>query len=632
MKFRPDIEGLRALAVVPILFNHALVPGFHGGFIGVDIFFVISGYLITGILMRDMGRGEYSLAGFYRRRALRILPALFVMMLATFLVGYFAMTPNEFVGLARSAMATTFFVSNVHFFLDTGYFTSAAAHMPLLHTWSLAVEEQFYIFWPLLLAALIGAGRRRLFHVIVALSVLSLLASVWMVGRNAPAAFYLIPFRAWELGLGGILAVAQVEPGRLGAIPERYARPLRNLLALGGLAVILYCVHNYRQPIVFPGLTALPPTLATVAIIAAGPGTLVNRALSLWPARFVGRISYSLYLWHWPVIVFAQLWFFLSPTPWTIAGELALSIALAILSYELLETRLRDWLARSSTRTVLARAGVAIAALAVICLVILRANGFENRFDPGRLAIARVLDRDEEATYRRGTCFVVEAGDRFDPETCLPAKAARPSLLLTGDSVAAHYWPGLSAVAGDFGLMQATMVGCRPTVTKDPAIPCEVFFNDILEDWVPGHTPDVVMLAGNWLASDAEPLRATLERLGARKENVVVIGPMPRYESALPRLMFFSGKTDLAAASLQKDVWAVDRSIGDVARAAGVRYISPLELLCEENSCVTFAAPGIPLQFDYVHLTREGSEFVARRIMEQVRGAGVRSAKAESSG
>lgn len=618
MKFRGDIEGLRAVAVLPILLHHASVRGFHGGFIGVDIFFVISGYLITSILYRDIGWSRFSLAEFYRRRALRILPALFVMLLATMAIGFVALTPNEFVNLARSGLATTLFVSNIQFFASTGYFAASAANAPLLHTWSLAVEEQFYIFWPMILVAAARWGPRAVLPVVLAVSTVSLIAAVWMVFRHAEAAFYLLPFRAWELGLGGALAIVQSEPGNLGIRRASHAKIAGNALALAGIVTIAYCTHFYRQPIVFPGLTALPPTLGAVALIAAGPNTLVNRMLAIPIARFFGRISYSLYLWHWPIIVFASLWFFLPQSPTVIVGQIALSIAVATASYHLLEVGLRARLAKGP---ILKRSAVAIVACAALGLVVIGRDGFPGRFDPGAVELARVLDRDEEAAYRRGQCFVVEAGDRFDRAACLEAGGKRPSLLLAGDSVAAHYWPGLAAIPTSYDLMQATMVGCRPYLTSDPSTPCEVFFDDILGDWVPSHRPDVLMLSGNWVASDAAPLRATLAALRETGQMVVVVGPVPRYRSALPRLLFFSPTEDhdaFARSYLVADIWQIDADIGAVARETGATYVSPLRLLCDQAACVTSTAPGVPLQFDYVHLTHEGSEYLATLIMREI--------------
>ena len=237
--FRPDIEGLRALAVLPILLNHALVRGFAGGFVGVDVFFVISGYLITLILMRDLQSGAFSIKGFYRRRILRILPALFVMLGVVTAAGFVWLTPNEFTHLAKSALATTFFVSNLLLYSDTGYFTAAAATLPLLHTWSLAIEEQFYIFWPIVLLLAVRFGARMTLAAVVGICLLSLAASQWMVVRDPSAAFYLIPFRTWELGLGGVLAILQLRSPAIFRRQDGGLPMARNLLAPAGLAAIL---------------------------------------------------------------------------------------------------------------------------------------------------------------------------------------------------------------------------------------------------------------------------------------------------------------------------------------------------------------------------------------------------------
>ncbi|PJN96733.1 hypothetical protein CNY89_00820, partial [Amaricoccus sp. HAR-UPW-R2A-40] len=513
------------------------------------------------------------------------------------------------------------FVSNVLLYADTGYFTTAAATLPLLHTWSLAIEEQFYIFWPIVLLLAIRFGRRATLMAVLGLCTLSLAASQWMVVRDPSAAFYLIPFRTWELGLGGILAILHLnQPATVRRDGAGFAL-VRNLLAAAGLGAILACVCTYRQPIVFPGLSALPPTLGTVAVIAAGSGAFVNRMLALPPVRFLGRISYSLYLWHWPVIVFSQRGLFLPETPSVIAGQIVVSIGLAWISYELVETRLRAVLARQDASAVLRRAGVAMAASALVSLTILRFDGFARRYNDDQLALASILDRDQEKACRRGTCFVVEAGDRFDKDACLASDGARPSLLLAGDSVAAHLSPGLAAVATDYDLDQATMVGCRPYLGNDPRLSCSRFFDTLLDEWVPQKRPDLLLLAGNWIASDAEPLRGTLEKLAASHQATVVVGPMPQYDSSPPRLLSFGTGPDRAArarAALNENLWRIDAEIGEVARSTGAFYISLLDMLCPSGECPTYARPNVPLQFDYVHLTTEGSEVVVGKMMERI--------------
>jgi peptidoglycan/LPS O-acetylase OafA/YrhL len=609
--FRPDIEGLRALAILPILANHAGIPGFAGGFVGVDIFFVISGYLITRIIMRDRAEGRYSLAEFYRRRALRIFPALFVLLPVVTIVALLAMAPSELVTFSRSVIATTFFASNFHFLADTGYFTPAAATRPLLHTWSLAIEEQFYIFWPLVLAFALPRNRGARWGTVWAIVAASFVASIWMTRVDMAVAFYQLPFRAWELGLGGLLS----------ALPlARLNRPSREVLSAAGLAAIGYATHFYREPLVFPGAAAALPCLGAAAIIAAGPQPLVNRLLALAPARFFGRISYSLYLWHWPVIVFAGLWLFLPAGGPTIAGEIAISVLLGWLSYELIEKNGRTWLAAMSRRTLFLTCAAVMIATGAFALALIATNGLPGRFTPQQRAFDGALDRNDQQAYRQGRCFMVEPLDRFDERTCLSGAPGRPQALLIGDSLAAHWWPGLSQADLPFSVLQATMVGCKPGLyAPEDRRPCARFFNRMLGPWLSGHKVQAVILAGRWQTSDLPLLDTTLARLRAAGQRTIVIGAVPIYRFALPRLLFFNTASGdpgaMARANLDRDAsFAVDRAVAQVAARHHTPFISPLDALCPNGECRVLAAPSVPMQFDDAHFTVEGSRVAAEAI------------------
>lgn len=311
MKYRADIDGLRALAVVPVVLFHAGFETFSGGFIGVDIFFVISGFLITGIIYGEMLAGHFSILAFYERRVRRILPALCAVLAFALIAGWFILLPGAYQSMSESALATAAFASNIYFKRQTGYFADSADMLPLLHTWSLAVEEQFYIGFPLLLLALMRWGRPFLIPLMLAATVASFALSVWALTPYPEATFYLIVTRAWELAIGALLA--------MGAVPAAWSSNtvLRERIAAAGLALIVVPIFAYTKETAFPGLAALPPCLGAGAIIWAGMSptastpvasspTFVSRLLALSPIVFVGLISYSLYLWHWPMLVFAR--------------------------------------------------------------------------------------------------------------------------------------------------------------------------------------------------------------------------------------------------------------------------------------------------------------------------------------
>jgi peptidoglycan/LPS O-acetylase OafA/YrhL len=298
LKYRPDIDGLRAVAVILVVMYHLGVGFTKGGFIGVDVFFVISGYLITGIIASEVGSGTYSLLGFYERRVRRLFPALFGVLLFSSCLAYILLFPPELEYFGETLIATTTFLANILFYSGDGYFAGTRDTIPLLHTWSLAVEEQFYLLYPLVLAPLLRRDKGTLCWPIFSLTLLlSFALSLFLVKYDQSAAFYLLPPRAWELLLGCLLA--------LGAIPELRNEKYRQLASIAGLLAILIAAGKIRGT-TFPGWAALVPCVGAAMVIHSGVkgDTIVYRVLSSRYAVFIGLISYSLYLWHWPIIAF----------------------------------------------------------------------------------------------------------------------------------------------------------------------------------------------------------------------------------------------------------------------------------------------------------------------------------------
>jgi peptidoglycan/LPS O-acetylase OafA/YrhL len=298
--YRPEIDGLRALAVIPVILFHAGLAGFSGGFVGVDVFFVISGYLITSLIDHQQRNGTFSICSFYERRARRILPALLVVMMACVPFALYYMSPNQLTEFGESVLAVSGFISNVFFWRETGYFSTSSELKPLLHTWSLGVEEQFYLFFPLALIGLSLALRRK--GILIGLSIAaigSILLSTY-ASYHAPAAnFYLAPTRIWELLLGALLAMSGISVAR-----KRFA----DVLGFFGLALIILSVCHYDRSTKFPGIAALAPTLGTVLLIGfADHRTVLGRLLAAKPLAGIGLISYSAYLWHYPLFAFARI-------------------------------------------------------------------------------------------------------------------------------------------------------------------------------------------------------------------------------------------------------------------------------------------------------------------------------------
>lgn len=371
--YRSEIDGLRALAIIPVVMFH-LGLGFPGGFVGVDVFFVISGFLITGIIQRGLENETLSLVEFWERRIRRLFPPLFVVVAATLAAGYWLLAPNEFEQLGMSSIAQALLLSNVYFWQDTGYFSGTAEYKPLLHTWSLAVEEQFYLLFPLVLCFLRRLGRKKLFALLTAVALISFAGSVYGAFFHAGATFYLLPTRAWELLIGCMLAIF---PWNWKSSPRRDS----TIASLGALGIVLP-VFLYDSNTLFPGLAAAPPVFGTAAIIFATgntPDIWLRKALSLRTLTFLGLISYSLYLWHWPVIVYIKMYFgHLSWKQATLA--IGISMMLAILSWKFVETPFRKKAFLSKRRAVFVTALVLTIGVIGCSWVIVSTNGLLLRF------------------------------------------------------------------------------------------------------------------------------------------------------------------------------------------------------------------------------------------------------------
>lgn len=439
--YRPDIDGLRALAVMLVVLNHAGL-GFPGGYIGVDVFFVISGYLITGILLRELAQGTFSFWAFWERRIRRIFPALFVATACTVVAGYRLLLPPDFFALGKSVVAATLGYSNIHFWGESGYFDTATAEKPLLHTWSLAVEEQFYLFIPLLLFALAKTGRQRWTRSMLSiLFAISLLSACWLVWRRTSFTFYWLPTRAWELLAGSLLAMAP-------ALPDRQSRR-RDLLAWAGLALILLPACLYTKDTLFPGPAAILPVLGAVLLIATGGGapTTVHRGLEWKPVVFIGTISYSLYLVHWPPIAFANYFALVPPPWWTRAGLVAASLVLATLSWWLVETPFRGKRLLADRRLLFAGFVAGCALLVVTGKAIKRNLGLPDRMEGPVQELLTTRNMDERWLWSKLDPANLKAG-------LLPfgAEGDSPRVFMWGDSHAKSIMPALHSICRKNGV------------------------------------------------------------------------------------------------------------------------------------------------------------------------------------
>lgn len=611
--YRRDIDGLRSFAVLPVVAYHLKLPLITGGYIGVDIFFVISGFLITGILAREIERGEFSIARFYERRIRRIFPAMFCMLGLSTIVGCLILFPHELVSYGQSLIWNSLFLSNNYFLFSSNYFSPAGDTKPLIHTWSLAVEEQFYIFFPPLLYAL----RQRMSGlssawVLVAIMAASFVMAVALLGAYPSAVFYLAPLRAWELLIGSLLALGIVPPLR-GAMRE-------GLSALGFLLVVVP-VFFYTNATPFPGLAALPPCLGAALLIhSGGQGntTRTARFLSLAPFVWLGLISYSLYLWHWPVIVFYRMAVSSDPGPVVKLLLLAVMIIMATASWWIVERPFRTrWLL--ATRHAVFTAGGAVIALCIgTGAVLIATGGFASRFSPHVAEMASYLDLDITAEYRRGRCFLSnEEGSsaQIDAAACLAKEPGRRNYLLLGDSHGAHLWWGLAKTYPDIHFMQATASGCRPLIEAPGQAACVAQRENVLTKRMPQLKPDAVLLAARWRKDELPELANTVRYLRRFTSRVVVFGPIVQYGDPLPRLLAYEeneGRHDLASASRIPLDRKFDDRLAAIVRDAGGEYVSLYKTLCSGDVCQSVTREGAPMQFDYGHLTPQGSIALAQ--------------------
>jgi len=373
LRYRPEIDGLRAVAVLGVVLYH-IGLGFPGGYVGVDVFFVISGYLITGIIAEDLRNGTFSMCDFWVRRIRRILPAVTVMVLVSLGLGYWILEPQQFVALSKSAMAQSLMGANVFFWMDSGYFAEVSEMKPLLHTWSLAVEEQFYVIFPLLLFFLSKRLRKYTLPILLVMGVGSLLLSCWALIYKPGANFFLLPTRAWELLAGSCLALMVQQ--------KEWSRGVSEIVAWLGLGLIAVSMFFYTAKTPFPGWNAMAPVAGSVLFIWAnrsGP-TLAGKLLSLRPVVFIGLISYSLYLWHWTLLVYAKHIIIDIHLSWKL-GILVASLIVSIISWQWVEKPFRKKGVLSKRKFAFGFAALSTVGLLVLSMLVLKMDGLPDRFD-----------------------------------------------------------------------------------------------------------------------------------------------------------------------------------------------------------------------------------------------------------
>ena len=628
MQYRSEIDGLRAIAVVPVVFFHAGIGGFEGGFLGVDIFFVISGYLISSIVLRELAQDRFSIATFYERRCRRILPALAFVILCCLPFAEWLMLPGERADFYQSVAATGLFVSNIHFWSQMDYFAAAAELSPMLHTWSLAVEEQFYIFFPPLLWLLWRFGWRITLGAVVGMLLISLGLSEWLSRAHPGANFFLLPSRVWELMAGAVCALLQ----------QRFGAWRNEALAAGGLLLVLGSLALFTEDVAFPSaIGVLPIGGVALLILFARGDTATARLLSLKPFVWIGLISYSLYLWHQPMLAFLRLYSLEEPS---VALRLVAGLAafpLAWFSYRYVETPFRHRDHRYFTRPrMFSMSATAIAALAMGGAALSAPRPGDDRMAALEARVAGVFGLDAAC----GEARVEDPRCRTEPH---------PEILVWGDSFAAQTVKAIQGDRGDASLVQATYFRCPPLIDVSPArfnTPPEVTASDclalnqsvteLLESepnlrvavlsslWGVLRDPTFELVGhdGQARLADAEQLRRSLLRTADvlrshGVEPVIVAGP-PRTEADL-------GRCILRVAARREPLSNCDFDIADqdplrVRTEAFLRSVEahipviwPDDIICDDRTCRS-VIDGTIIYRDSVHLSDEGAALVGRRL------------------
>jgi peptidoglycan/LPS O-acetylase OafA/YrhL len=631
--YRPDIDVLRAIAVLSVLCFHWGISPFSGGFVGVDVFFVISGFLITRLVLNEIHSGQFSFFRFYERRARRILPALYLVIAFTCLAGWFFLLPTSALDLARSIISVILFSSNIFFWLEAGYFDTPAAAKPFLHTWSLSVEEQFYLVFPTLffLAVRRSKAPNVIKHIVVGLLAIcfaSFAYNVWQVSAAPSSAFYLSPGRAWEFLLGSLLATR--------CILSTNNRRIQFFVMGLGLVMLFGAVLGFRPNTRFPGFAALLPCLGTGLCIWANTNRNPGRtetAMIILPV-FFGKISYSLYLWHWPVWVFAKIW--LSETVVTNSTKLilfGLTTLFSYLSYRFVEQPFRDRsvVGRRALLTWVSMASVAILSFGITGTVL---DGFPSRLPPEIAALENYAAYPRSIPYRENVCFLQPSQkiDEYDVHQCATSQPQLRNILLVGDSLAAHYLPGLMHVTlgHPINIMQANSASCAPFVELSQSnLPNCDAMNAMVLKLLQTNPPDVVVYSANWqfyaqlwgYDHFIQLFRQTISNVG-QGTQIVLLGPSIQYDQALPTLL---ASMALRGADISRpgkfaipEIFVLDRRMeADFSSLPNVTYISVLQANCPNETCPVMIG-SVPIQWDIVHLTARGSEQIVAAVMPQL--------------
>jgi peptidoglycan/LPS O-acetylase OafA/YrhL len=655
--YRPDIDGLRALAVLAVVGFHAFPNVINGGFVGVDIFFVISGFLITGILQKTLQNKELAhgdlmfwpyIATFYQRRIARIFPALLVVLITSLIFGWLLLLPAEFKALGKHLMAGAGFAANVVYWQEAGYFDAAAETKTLLHLWSLAVEEQFYLIWPLLLWV---AWKMRLKAVWVV--VLLLIASfAWNVSKihSQPVATFYLPFsRFWELLAGALLAVLAIN--QTDADASKSSKKLRiktsafvqNLIALAGFLLIASAIYLLTKDKRFPGWWSVLPVLGSYLVISAGQQAWFNRVvLSNRVMVSIGLVSYPLYLWHWPLLAFLRGVQMEPPTAGMVWATVATSFVLAYLTYWLIEKPLRfGYFWRNKTRFKTSLLAAVMLSLGAAGYAVYSQNGVPKRFPPPLQSLLNIdYDYGESKGEGNGNCMVGIGGNQSQlPPNCTEKNPAfKKSVAMWGDSFTWHLAAALNerGKINNIGFNVIASAGCVPVMNVDTDY-CQKGNTFVLET-LQKQPFETILLAGNWTNDFQSELDTTLKKLQTMQsskqlaaKNIFLVGPPPGWPHGLYKTAINAAIKDAPTHRVPERIrvdagtgliadFALDAKMRATAQRNGIHYISLLDKLCNADGCLVKLndAPDALVGYDQGHLSLLGAEFVVKQFPPQL--------------
>lgn len=639
--YRPDIDGLRALAVLAVVAFHAFPNVVKGGFVGVDIFFVISGFLITGILQKDlqaenMGSKVYFwayISGFYQRRVARIFPALLVVLAASFALGWLLLQPAEFKTLGKHMLAGAGFASNLVYWQEAGYFDTAAETKTLLHLWSLAVEEQFYLMWPLLLWVA-WKFRFKPIWVIAVLLIASFAWNVLQVHHHPVATFYSPFTRFWELLAGALLAVWTAN-----ASATTPSKSIQNLKSIAGLLLIAVAIYLLTKDKRFPGWWAVLPVVGSYLIISAGSQAWVNRVLlSNRGMVSIGLISYPLYLWHWPLLAMLRSVSLEAPNVIVLWAAIAASFVLAYLTYWFIEKPLRFgawWKAKA--RLKMAALLIAMLAAGVAGYAVYATNGVSSRFPP---QLRSLLDYEYDYGESNGQCMVGIGGNQSQlaPYCYTKNPVFKKSVALWGDSYTWHLAAALNqrGKLDNISFNLIASAGCTPILNADAEY-CQKGNTFVLET-LQKQPFETILLAGNWTHEFQTELEATLQQLQTLQathklaaKDIYLVGPPPGWPHGLFHTVINAAMKDAPKHRLPERIrvgmatgliadFALDAQMRTAAQRHGVHYISLLDKLCNADGCRTKLGdtPDALVGYDQGHLSLLGAAFVVKQFPNEL--------------